>query len=200
MTRCWLPEIQFASQQLATLSEDNSVVRSSYHNNENPYMWQESLCGCTGDQKRPHGLFWGSHYCDVIMGAMASQITSLTIAYSSVCSRPDQRKPQNSASLVFVRGIHRWPLKSPPKGPGTRKMFPFDDVIMRWCCHIGQNNVAEMFSWWRNLSHQLTFPFLWWGKLTHLASTLGRLRVSTDTTANLLANGVATFKWKLCRP
>ena len=42
----------------------------------------------------------------------------------------DQRKHQSSASLAFVRGIHRWPVNSPHKGPVTRKMFPFDDVIM----------------------------------------------------------------------
>ena len=29
-----------------------------------------------------------------------------------------------------MRGIHRWPVNSPHKGPVTRKMFPFDDVIM----------------------------------------------------------------------
>ena len=29
-----------------------------------------------------------------------------------------------------MRGIHRWPVISPHKGPVTRKMFPFDDVIM----------------------------------------------------------------------
>ena len=42
----------------------------------------------------------------------------------------DQRKHQSSASLAFVRVIHRLPVNSPYKGPGTRKMFPFDDVIM----------------------------------------------------------------------
>ena len=41
----------------------------------------------------------------------------------------DQRKHQSSASLAFVRGIHRRPVNSPHKGPVTRKMFPFDDVI-----------------------------------------------------------------------
>ena len=71
------------------------------------------------------------HYNDVIMGAMASQITSLTIVYSTVYSGADQRKYQSSASLAFVRGIHRWPVKSPHKGPVTRKMFPFNDVIMK---------------------------------------------------------------------
>ena len=70
------------------------------------------------------------HYDDVIMTTMASQITSLTIVYSTVYSGADQRKHQSSASLAIVRGIHRWPVNSPHKWPVTRKMFPFDDVIM----------------------------------------------------------------------
>ena len=69
------------------------------------------------------------HYNDVIMGKIASQITSLTIVYSTVYSDTDQGKHQSSASLAFVRGIHRGPVNSPHKGPVTRKMFPFDDVI-----------------------------------------------------------------------
>ena len=71
-----------------------------------------------------------SHYNDVIVGTMASQIPSLTIVYSAVYSGADQRKHQSSASLAFVRGIHRSPVNSPHKWPVTRKMFPFDDVIM----------------------------------------------------------------------
>ena len=72
------------------------------------------------------------HYCDVILTAIASQISSLTIVYSTVYSGTDQRKHQSCASLAFVRGIHRGPVTSPHKGPVTRKMFTFDDVIM-WC-------------------------------------------------------------------
>ena len=64
------------------------------------------------------------------MGTRASQITSLMIVYSTVYSDANQRKHQSSASLAFVRGIHRGPVKSPHKWPVTRKMFPFDDVIM----------------------------------------------------------------------
>ena len=74
-----------------------------------------------------------SHYNDVIMGAMTSQITSLTIVCSTVCSGTDQWKHKSSASPAFVRGIHRWPVNSPHKGPVTRKIFPFDDVIMNQC-------------------------------------------------------------------
>ena len=59
-----------------------------------------------------------------------SQVTSLTIVYSTVDSGVDQRKRQSSASLAFAWGIHRWPVNSPHKGPVTRKMFPFDDAIM----------------------------------------------------------------------
>ena len=70
------------------------------------------------------------HYGDVIMSVIASLITSLTIVYSSVYSGADQRKHQSSASLAFVRGIQRRPMNSLHKGPVTRKMFPFDDVIM----------------------------------------------------------------------
>ena len=65
------------------------------------------------------------------MGPMASQITSLTIVYSTVYSGADQRKHQSSASLAFVRGIHRGPVNYPHKWPVARKMFPFDDVIMK---------------------------------------------------------------------
>ena len=69
------------------------------------------------------------HNSDVIIGAIASQITSLTIVYSTVYSGADQRKHKSSASLAFLRGIHRWPVNSPHKGPVTRKTFPFDEVI-----------------------------------------------------------------------
>ena len=86
---------------------------------------------CLAICKRSGGY---KHYGDVVMDTIASQIISLTIVYSTVYSGADsgadQRKHQSSASLVFVRGIHRGPVKSPHKRPVTRKMFPFDDVIM----------------------------------------------------------------------
>ena len=70
------------------------------------------------------------HYNDVIMGMIASQITSLTIVYSIIYSDADQRKHQSSASLAFVRGIHRRPVNSTHKWPVTRKMVTFVDVII----------------------------------------------------------------------
>ena len=56
------------------------------------------------------------------MSTMASHITGVSIICSAVY--------QSSVSLAFVRGIHRWPVTSPHKGPVTRKMFTFDEVIM----------------------------------------------------------------------
>ena len=101
------------------------------------------------------------HYSDVLMGSIASQITSLTTVYSSFYSGADQRKHQSSASLAFVRGIHRRPVNSPHNGPVTRKMFPFDDVIMNMCtvplwCFV--------VVW---LGHPHISGFLHWLTLTH---------------------------------
>ena len=75
-------------------------------------------------------LFGNCHYSDVKISTMAYQIASLKIVYSTVYPGADQRKHRRSASLAFVTGIHRWPVNSPHKGPVTRKMFPFDYVIL----------------------------------------------------------------------
>ena len=91
------------------------------------------------------------HYNDVIMGVMVSQITSLTIVYSTIDSDADQRKHQSSVSLAFERGIQQGPVNSPHKWPVTPKMFPFDDVIMIW-------------SWWHrswSASDQVTSLIAW---------------------------------------
>ena len=105
------------------------------------------------------GLLWdnefNTHYNDVMMGTIASQITSLMTAYSTVYSDADQRKRQSSASLAFVRGIHRGPVNSLHKWPVTRKKFPFDDVIMYFCwCpnslrqqHISRDVIYYVLCW-----------------------------------------------------
>ena len=84
----------------------------------------------TGIKPLPELMRTKFHYDDVIMTMLASQITSLTVVYSIVYSGVNQRKHQSSASLAFVREIHRGPVNFPHKWPVTRKMFPFDDVIM----------------------------------------------------------------------
>ena len=97
------------------------------------------LLRCTMLQTAGKMMYTLFHYNDVIMTAMASQFTGVSIVYSTLCSDADQRKHQSSASLVFVRGIQWWPMNSPYKGAVTCKMFPFDDVIM---CDSGP--------WWRH--------------------------------------------------
>ena len=90
------------------------------------------------------------HYSDVIMGAIASQITSLTIVYSTVYSDADQRKHQSSASLAFVRGIHqdRWI----PRTNGQLRGKCFHLMTSSWIyCNI---NDTLWFHQWRQIIWQ----------------------------------------------
>ena len=108
--------------------------------------------------------FYPLHYGDIIMGSMASQLTSLSIVYPTVYSDTDQRKHQSSASLVFVLGIQRWPVNSPHKGPVTRKMFPVDDVFMirckiRWLPHQSVDSIAKFHVQTLEVA---SFLVLWW--------------------------------------
>ena len=74
----------------------------------------------------PHTLQWRHNEGD---GVSASRLFTQPFIQGA-----DQIKHQSSASLAFLRGIHRWPVSSPHKGPVTRKMFPFDDAIMHTHC------------------------------------------------------------------
>ena len=80
------------------------------------------------------------HYSDVIMSQMASQITCVSIVFSTNCSGADQRKHEIPASLTFVAEIHRWPANSPHKGPVTRQMFSFDDTYHSQSIFLKPNN------------------------------------------------------------
>ena len=97
------------------------------------YMFRDTM-----DKLVPN-LTTNTQYNDVIMTAMASPITSLTIVYLNVYSGADKRKHQSSASLAFVRGIHRWFVNSPHKWPVTPEMFPFNYVIMTNLSHSMQS-------------------------------------------------------------
>ena len=100
------------------------------------------------------------------MSAIASQITSPTIVYSTVYSAADQRKHQssaslqrkhqNSASLAFVRGFHRGPVNSPHKGPVTRKMYH----LMTSSCHWGL--LVHTSSLNSVISEQRHHCIIWW--------------------------------------
>ena len=73
--------------------------------------------------ENPSSLQWRNNEHD---GVSNHQPHDCLLVYS--CA--GQRKHQISASLALMRGIRRWPVNSPHKGPVTRKMFPSDDVIM----------------------------------------------------------------------
>ena len=80
------------------------------------------------------------------MGATASQITSVSIVYSTVSSGVDQGKHQSSALQAFVRGIDRWPVNSPTKGQLRGKCFhcltPKQNISV--CVHICNESVFNM--------------------------------------------------------
>ena len=92
-----------------------------------------------------------TQYSGVILSAMSSQITSLTVVYPTVYSGAAQRKYQSSTSLAFVRGIHRSPVNLPHKGPITQNMLQFDDVTIL----IGNVNMIKM--------GLMTTTFVWFG-------------------------------------
>ena len=71
-----------------------------------------------------------SHYNDVTVSAVASQITSLPIVYSTVYSRRRSKKTSKLRVTGLCEGNSPLTGEFPHKGPVTRKMFLFDDVIM----------------------------------------------------------------------
>ena len=76
------------------------------------------------------------------MRANAAQITSLTIAYSTVYSGSDQRKHQSSPSLASVRGIHRWPVNSPKNCQLRGKCFHL--MTSSWCMAYECQNMLSV--------------------------------------------------------
>ena len=126
VSTAWRHHAMWTLRRFSSRSDDKTcgiLVRTSRH------VWFDSPVY----SRDPH-LTITAHYDDVIMTMLASQITSLTVVYSIVYSGVNQRKHQSSASLAFVREIHRGPVNFPHKWPVTRKMFPFDDVIMACRC------------------------------------------------------------------
>ena len=118
---------------------DKTVVISSYLHNGISYTGKILFIlnqGPAMPRQWINGGLCPERYNDVIMGMIASQITSLTIVYSIVYSGADKRKHQSSASLAIVRGFHRdqWI----PHTNGQLREKCFDDIIMQeqWNCAI----------------------------------------------------------------
>ena len=113
------------------------------------------------------------HYSDVMISAVSSEITGVSIVCPAVCSGADQRKDQCSASLDFMRGIYRSPVDSPKKGPVTRKYF-----------HL-------MTSSWITMEHGVE-PLARWGRgslviYTHRSLFISWWRHQMETFSALLA-------------
>ena len=92
------------------------------------------------------------HYIDGIMTTMAPQIASLTVVYSIVYSRRRSKKTSKLRITGLCAGNSPGPVNSLHKGPVTRKMFPFDDVIMGWCHqnphpHYASNSGQQKVIW-----------------------------------------------------
>ena len=132
----WAPEVREVSHKVVVIDRFHCISGCLFR--YSPFCYPASFwwyISHTAGHPPDQGTIWRlddkvNYYTDIIMGAIASHTTSLTIVYSSVYLDADGRKHQSSASLAFVWGIHRRPVNSPHKWPVTRIMFPFDDVIM----------------------------------------------------------------------
>ena len=88
------------------------------------------------------------HYNDVMMTTVASPITSLAVVYSIVYSDADERKHQSSASLAFVRGIHRDRWFPRTKGQWRGKCFHL--MTSSWYMNfLWKTNVWATQSMWQ---------------------------------------------------
>ena len=108
-------------------------------------------CLFWGIEERGECLHWSDtgpqHYNDVIMGAMASQITSM-FTQPFIQGRRSKKTSKLRVTGLCV-GIRRWPVNSPHKWPVTRKMFPFDDVIMETFTPFAVQIIIENNREWR---------------------------------------------------
>ena len=82
-------------------------------------------------------VFTDDHYRDVIMSAMASPIIGVSIVCSTICSGADQRKHQSTASLVYVRRVHRWPVTGDPS-----QMASNAGNVSIWWHHHGLHDIC----------------------------------------------------------
>ena len=86
---------------------------------------------------RRDGLHF-DHCSDVIMNTMASQITSLTIVYSTVYSGADQRKHQSSALLALCSGYSLVTGEFPAQRASNA------ENVSVWWNHVSRNCVISI--------------------------------------------------------
>ena len=139
---------RYTSSHVLSISRTNTTTTTSTHNLGTqfiffdkrqeyysvPVAWREMhLCFLVYLLELIHGR-WGNHTITPLQ-CRHNERDSVSNHQPHDCLlnrtfRRRSKKHQSSASLVFVRRIHRGPMNSPHKWPVTRKMFPFDDVTM----------------------------------------------------------------------
>ena len=146
-------------------------------------IWCQVICNHHADSLRlvsDRFAMWTfqrkSHDSDVIMSAAAFQITGISIVYSTVCSGADQRKHQSSASLAFVRGIHRWPVDSPHKAP---------------------SNAENVSIWWRHHELSVFYRSSTWNLKPATSTVLLNIIVSAESSFWQLSKGT-WWQIKIC--
>ena len=127
----WVPIYSLTSLQLPLVVE--SIIEGTTHlerQEKSDSVTNTYWCNMCGLQTHC-SHFAGSHYSDIIISMIVSQITSLVIVCSTICPDIDKKKPSKLCITGLCEGIHRWLVDSAHKGPVMWKMFPpFDDVIM----------------------------------------------------------------------
>ena len=118
------------------------------------------------------------------MTTIASQITSLTVVYSTVYSDADQRKHQSSASLAFVRGIHRDRWIPRTKGQLRGKCFH----LMQFMCDTW---LVPRCTW----SSELQKDDVWLGESTSLSAIASQW---CDLRANACVNSFPSAPRQHC--
>ena len=122
---------------LCVIAVFNVMVYLTRSNGTPIHLGVISCCGVScgtisksNSKDHPRGQLWKKHNL--------TQITSLTIVYSTVYLGTDQRKHQSSASLAFVRGIHRWPVNSPQQSAmfNCACVYEFRKVRIRGTRHF----------------------------------------------------------------
>ena len=147
-------------------SQPDPPVGFSFQNNLSYQPWKEvwhtlRLECCKQNivilNPMDHVITLLNHYCDVIMGAMASQITSFTIIYSAVHWDPDQWKHQSPASLAFVRG--NLPVTG---GFPSQRASNAENVSIWWRHHVtSHKRKSNIRCDWRAVSKTMPYWTQW---------------------------------------
>ena len=126
-----------------------------------PIKWNPHCCL----QVRNIFFVWGIHWHRMVQPivvqspVISSRITGVSIVYSAVHWVTDHRKHQSSRSLAVVRGIHRWPMDSPHKGPVTRKLFHL--MTSSWYGSLTNIQVWDGIGIYTIRMRQLVVPMKW---------------------------------------